>query len=78
MFWFFGHKASGILAPEPGIKTSPPPLEGKVFFLKFLVVLGLCWCILAFSGSGARAYSLSSRGARASQHGGFFCRGHGL
>ena len=30
MFWFFGHKACGILARHSGIKPSPPPLEGKV------------------------------------------------
>ena len=35
MFWFFGCKACGILAPRPGITppalgTSPPALEGKV------------------------------------------------
>ena len=30
MFWFFGHKACGILAPQPGIKPTPPTLEGKV------------------------------------------------
>ena len=30
MFWFFGHKACGILAPQPGIKPTPPALEGKV------------------------------------------------
>ena len=30
MFWFFGHKACGILAPQPGIKPTPPALEGEV------------------------------------------------
>ena len=30
MFWFFGCEACGILAPRPGIKLSPPALEGKV------------------------------------------------
>ena len=30
MFWFFGCKACGILAPRPGIKPSPPALEGEV------------------------------------------------
>ena len=29
-FWFFGHKACGILAPRPGIKYTPPPLESEV------------------------------------------------
>ena len=27
---FFGHKACGILAPQPGSKPTPPALEGKV------------------------------------------------
>ena len=30
IFWLFGHKACGILAPHSGIKPSPPPLEGEV------------------------------------------------
>ena len=30
MFWFFGHKACGISAPQPGIEPAPPALEGKV------------------------------------------------
>ena len=30
MFSFFGHEACGILAPQPGIATAPPALEGKV------------------------------------------------
>ena len=30
MFWFFGPKASGILAPWPGIKPTVPALEGEV------------------------------------------------
>ena len=30
MFWFFGQEACGILAPGPGIKPTPPSLEGKV------------------------------------------------
>ena len=30
MFWCFGCKASGILAPPPGIEPAPPVLEGKV------------------------------------------------
>ena len=31
MFRFFGHKTRGILAPQPGIETTPPALEGEVF-----------------------------------------------
>ena len=30
VFWFFSHKACGILAPRPGIEPTPPALEGKV------------------------------------------------
>ena len=30
MFWYFGHEACGILAPQPGIEPTPPALEGKV------------------------------------------------
>ena len=30
MFYFFGHKANGILTPQPGIQPTPPALEGKV------------------------------------------------
>ena len=29
MFWFFAHRARGILAPQPGIKPAPTALEGK-------------------------------------------------
>ena len=28
MFWFFKHKACGILAPQPGIEPALPALEG--------------------------------------------------
>ena len=30
MFWFFGLKACGILAAQPGIELTPPALEGEV------------------------------------------------
>ena len=30
MFWFFGHEACGIFAPQPGIEPTPPALEGEV------------------------------------------------
>ena len=30
MFQFFGHEASGILAPWPGIEPIPPALEGEI------------------------------------------------
>ena len=30
MFWLFGCEAYGILDPSPGIKLTPPALEGEV------------------------------------------------
>ena len=30
MFYFFGYKACGILAPWPGIELVPPVLESEV------------------------------------------------
>ena len=30
IFWFFGHEAYGILAPQLGIESKPPVLEGTV------------------------------------------------
>ena len=30
MFWFSGHDACGILAPQPGMETAPHALEGEV------------------------------------------------
>ena len=30
MFWFFGQKACGILALQPGMEASLPALEGGV------------------------------------------------
>ena len=30
MFWFFGLKSCGNLAPQPGIEPAPPALEGEV------------------------------------------------
>ena len=30
MFWSFGHKACGIVAPQPGIELASPALEGDV------------------------------------------------
>ena len=30
VFWFFGCKACGILAPQPGIEPALPALEGEV------------------------------------------------
>ena len=30
MFWFFWPRDIGILAPQSGIKPTPPALEGKI------------------------------------------------
>ena len=30
MFWFFGHEACGIFAPQPRKELAPPSLEGQV------------------------------------------------
>ena len=29
MFWFYGHKVCGVLAPHPGIEPASAALEGK-------------------------------------------------
>ena len=29
VFFFFGNKSCGILTPQPGIKPTPPALEGE-------------------------------------------------
>ena len=39
MFWLFGCKACGILSPQPGIKPSPPALEGGVLTTGLPVLL---------------------------------------
>ena len=31
LFWLFGHKAQGTLAPQPGIEPAPPASEGKLW-----------------------------------------------
>ena len=33
MFWFWGHKAREILAPQPGIKRALPEVKGEVLTL---------------------------------------------
>jgi len=30
MFWFFDHEGCRILAPQPGIKLSPPAVDDEV------------------------------------------------
>ena len=51
VFGFFGHKARGILTPQPGIKPAPAALEGEIsatglpgksqdyIVLKFIIIL---------------------------------------
>ena len=34
MFWIFGHKACGILTPQPGIEPTPPELEGEILITR--------------------------------------------
>ena len=46
MFWYFGHEACGILAPQPGIEPAPLALEGG--FLSREVPLQ---CFLEYSKS---------------------------
>ena len=66
MFWFFGHKTCGILAPWPGIEPAPPALEGETnhwttrevlpdVFYVYLVKhdLWLNWTELNWQHSGA-------------------------
>ena len=49
MFWFFGRKACGILAPQLGIEPAPPALEGKVPTTGLpgksqkILILGVCY-----------------------------------
>ena len=30
MFWFLGPEAGGVLAPQPGIQSATPAVEGEV------------------------------------------------
>ena len=60
MFWFFsflffGHEACGILALPPGIKPTPPGLEGEVLTTGppgksqiILIITSHCWKISRF------------------------------
>ena len=48
-----------------------------LLFILFLVALGLCFCVLAFSSCGEWGL-LSSSGVQASHCGGFSCCKHGL
>ena len=42
MFWFFGLKACGIFAPQPGMETTPSASESEVLIIgppgKFLLL----------------------------------------
>ena len=53
MFWFFGRETCEILAPWPGIKPSPPALEGEVLTTgppgKSPLFLKKCWMSNFFS-----------------------------
>ena len=53
MFWFFGCEACGILAPQPGIKLTPPALEGEVLTTgppgKSLFLLFKCFLCCGYS-----------------------------
>ena len=48
-FFFFGHEACGILAPQPGMEPTAPALEGKVLTTgppgKSLNMFFLTWII---------------------------------
>ena len=58
MFWFFGLKGCGILAPQPGIEPESPALEGgflttgspgKLRIHYFLMAPGSPWCGFAIT-----------------------------
>ena len=38
MFWFFSHKAYGILASQPGTELLLPALQGKVLIYYIKIV----------------------------------------
>lgn len=40
MFWFFGHKTCGIIAPYLEIEPPPPALEDEVFFFLLKIFIG--------------------------------------
>ena len=50
MFWYFGHKAYGILVPEPRMEPSVPAFEGKILatgspgksLIEFLLIMTMC------------------------------------
>ena len=57
MFWFFDHKACGILAPQPWIEPAPPTLDSEVlttgppgkFLTRPLTWLACYFCYLGHS-----------------------------
>ena len=51
MLWFFGHKACGISAPRPGIKSAPPAMEGEVLTTG-LPGKSLSWIFLTWEWRG--------------------------
>ena len=52
MFWVFGRKVCGILAPWPGIEPTPIALEGEILTTgapgKSLDIFLSNWCYLKF------------------------------
>ena len=62
MFWFFGHKACGISAPQSGMEPSPPALEGKVLNIgpprKFLSIW--TWFTISHKHTHRICFSVSS------------------
>ena len=75
LFWIFGHKACGVLVPQPGIEPVSPAMEGRflitglsrgpfIHFKCLFIYLWLCWVFAAARASplvGTRGgYSLVS------------------
>ena len=57
MFWFFGHEACGISAPQPGAEPAPPALvdevsstgpQGESLILNSTARNHLSFCLSAF------------------------------
>ena len=59
MFYFFGHKACGILAPQPGIKPALTALEGKVLTIGSPGKSLFFFFFIFFFGSTSRHVELS-------------------
>ena len=48
MFWVFGHKACRILVSQPGLKLSPPALDGEVLTTGAVLCLVAQSCLTLF------------------------------